>query len=483
MDEFECINAFYNIIYGSEESYRRCFMDSYEHFCTLREWLVLHDVILPFMNLIDEASFKLCSLCRSDDELGHLLHMDVHEQIMNLRKKYENKIHVLFFPGVNEDPWIPFKLKDPDIIVHHIYYRIPESYLTVADPFDGLLEALVNVDKWPGALVFTKGQHVFYPMRNTDDVKRLEEFIHSDYLWDANKTHASYYIQLSDLHLGPERKEKHVLTLFQSLDTLMDYLHGDHKLKTVITGDLMNSPSKKNMYMANDFMTELKKRYHTDVTFVLGNHDMIVHGLNFSGGQKSRVIAYLLGEKIKILEDDKVILIKVDSNSQGSLARGTVGKRQLHEIDEELSAVEHLEDYTLVVLLHHHVFKCEKSDFLKITFKEKYVLGKLMDTTKALTDAPMFYAWLKRHHIHYVLHGHKHVPFFMKRDKMYIISAGSATGGGLTEEKSQYLSYNLLKYDYINHRMTVCLTFYIDRIKTDKTRVEIYLMEGNHASH
>lgn len=483
MDEFECINAFYNIIYGSETSYRRCFMDTYEHFCTLREWLVLHDVILPFMNLIDEDSFKLCKSCKTEEDLGHLLHMNIHEQVTALKDAYQHKIHVLFFPGVNEDPWLPFKLKDPDVMVNHIYYKIPESYLTVADPFPGLLEALVNVDKWPGALVFTKGKHVFYPMREKEDIKKLEEFIHSDYLWDVNRTHSSYYIHISDTHLGPERKEKHLATLYESLNTLVDYLHSDHKLKTVITGDLMNSPSKKNMYVANDFMTGLKKRYHTDVTFVLGNHDMIVHGLNLAGGQKSKVIAYLLGEKIKILEDDKVILIKVDSNSQGSLARGRVGKRQLYEIDEELSTVDHLEDYTLIVLLHHHVFKCTKSDFLKITFKEKYVLGKLLDTSKALIDSREFYAWLKRHHIHYVLHGHKHVPFFLKRDDMYIISAGSATGGGLSEDKSKYLSYNLLKYDYINQRMTVCLMFYIDRIRTDKTRIEIYLMEGNHANN
>lgn len=29
--------------------------------------------------------------------------------------------------------------------------------------------------------------------------------------------------------------------------------------------------------------------------------------------------------------------------------------------------------------------------------------------------------------------------------------------------------------------MTVCFTFYIDRIKTDRTRLEVYLMEGDYA--
>ena len=51
-------------------------------------------------------------------------------------------------------------------------------------------------------------------------------------------------------------------------------------LNFLITGDLMNSPNRKNMYAASHFMNRLKRKYHSDVTFVLGNHDVIVYGLN-----------------------------------------------------------------------------------------------------------------------------------------------------------------------------------------------------------
>ena len=63
------------------------------------------------------------------------------------------------------------------------------------------------------------------------------------------------------------------------------------------------------MYLANDFMNSLKKRYKANVTFILGNHDVIVHGFNMARNQKSKVIAYLLGENIKVLEKEKMILI------------------------------------------------------------------------------------------------------------------------------------------------------------------------------
>lgn len=482
MNEIECVNAFYDLVYASNESYQRTFMDNYAHFSVAREWLISHSINIPFMNIMNEYLFNIVKKAKSLDQVGSILNHDVKGELKKVRDHYRPMIHVLFIPGVNEDVWPDFTIDDPNVMVINIKTRMTENYLTFPDPFPGFMEALVNVDKWPGALVFTEGKHVFYPMRVKEDIAKLDAFIHSSYLWDVNRTHASYYLHISDVHLGPEHKEKHLMILYHSLNQLMDYLHSDHKLKTVITGDLMNSPSKKNMYVANDFMTGLKKRYHTDVTFVLGNHDMIVNGLNLAGGQKSKVIAYLLGEKLKILEDDKVILLKIDSNSEGSLARGKIGERQLREIDDELSTVDHLEDYTLVALLHHHVFRCTKPDFLKISVKEKFVLGKLLDTSKALVDNDQFFTWLKRRKIKYVLHGHKHVPFFMKRDGVYIISAGSATGGGLVEDNSRYLSYNLLKYDYLSQRMVACFMFYIDRLKTDKTRVEVYLMEDPYAN-
>ena len=57
--------------------------------------------------------------------------------------------------------------------------------------------------------------------------------------------------------------------------------------------------------MIINFMNRLKRKYHSDVTFVLGNHDVIVYGLNILKKQKTKVVAYLLGENIKILLEFK----------------------------------------------------------------------------------------------------------------------------------------------------------------------------------
>ena len=43
----------------------------------------------------------------------------------------------------------------------------------------------------------------------------------------------------------------------------------------------MNSTKSKNMYEASGFMKGLKNRYNADVSFILGNHDVIVNGFKY----------------------------------------------------------------------------------------------------------------------------------------------------------------------------------------------------------
>ncbi|MBM6800269.1 metallophosphoesterase, partial [Coprobacillus cateniformis] len=278
----------------------------------------------------------------------------------------------------------------------------------------------------------------------------------------------------SDLHLGKNKRQKGLIQLYNSLDFIMPYLQTDQQIKVLITGDLMESPNRKNMYLANDFMNSLKKRYKANVTFILGNHDVIVHGFNMARNQKSKVIAYLLGENIKVLEKEKMILIKMDTTSEGNLARGKIGQRQLDEIDDELEAIDHLEDYTMLVMLHHHIYPLSKAQFIKTKWHEKTFINRIVETSKVLVDAPLLIEWLQKRNIHYVFHGHKHLPYFRCKDECYYIGAGSATGG-LKESQSRYISYNIVKYNTMEKKMKTCIIFYDDKAKAERQRVEVYI--------
>lgn len=474
MDEFNGINTFFNMIYHHDRAFSRALPD-YQSLNAYREWLRNHQIEFKELDMIDEYSFSLIRPGMTIKDISMLMHVDLQGGLQRIRFFFKDKIFLFLLPGINKE------VEDYSFTGVDYVFALSTPFktenLSFLDPFPGLLEALFYADEWPGALIFNSTEAVFYPLHSISQEKALQKKIDEKTMFNKEE-HSSFIYHLSDLHLGPKKKLKAVSNLLDSIDECNRYTHSPHQKQFFITGDLMNSPNTKNMYQANSFMTMIRKRYKADITFVLGNHDMIVKGLNMGGRQHTKVIAYLLGEKIKILEKDKIVLVKVDSNSGGNLARGMITRRQLDQIDSELAGIENLEDYTIVVLLHHHVYKVSKSDFLKIKWREKYIFGKILDKSKALVDANMFATWLSQRHIKYVLHGHKHVPYFMNKYGTYYISAGSATGG-LKESESHYYSYNVLRYDYMDKKMKTCLIFYDDQKKAERQRVEVYLMEEN----
>jgi len=476
LHEFDCLNIFYNIVYNAENVFARTIASDWEDFDCFRKWLKYYDIPTMGLENIDEQTYGLWRGKTTMDALSKLARMDLTGEFQAVRDAYRKKTHVMFLNGINQAPWNPVELVDKDIMFWQFHYVMTKDYLSLSDVFPAFMEALLHCDEWPGVLIFTQDKQCFYKLNTPDDIPKLNEFLKRDDKYDLCTDRYAYYFHISDVHLGPPRRYEPLNRLYESLNNVVPMTKTTRHTKFLVSGDLMDSPSKRNMYEAKDFLSVLRKRFDADVAFVLGNHDVIIHGLNLTNMQKAKVIAYLLGDKLQVIPEDKVIIIKIDSNFTGRLARGEVGQRQMAEIDYALSGVRHLEDYTLVAMLHHHVYPVTKADFLKIKFKEKYLLGKILDKSKQLRDAKEVQAWLKSIGVRYVVHGHKHVPFFMEKDGMYIISAGSGTGG-LQEEKSKYITYNILKYDTLDKRFTTCTIMYEDRKGPRRVRTETFFFD------
>lgn len=476
--EFAFINTFFNIVYQNELAYMRDFLSSYEYMMQFYEWLKSRHIECKSLTMISENDFALLSKKIKAQDVDHILHISFYEDMCRISQDYCESIHIIYIPGLYHEDIINIPFQTYQNVY---FYQISEPFhredLSFFDPFQAFFCAMNHADLWPGVLIFNQTQHVFSPIHSQADVDQLYDHIdQQDDLFEVygDVSHDLYFIQLSDLHLGQNKHQKGLLQLYNSLAQMIPQIQTPYQLKFLITGDLMESPNRRNMYLANDFMNYLKKVYKADVTFILGNHDVIVHGFNFARNQKSKVIAYLLGENIKVLEKEKIILIKMDTTSEGNLARGKVGQRQLDEIDDELEAIDHLEDYTMILMLHHHVYPITKAQFIKTKWHEKTFINKIVETSKVLVDAPLLIDWLEKRDIRYIFHGHKHLPFFRKKGKRYFVSAGSATGG-LKENKSRYISYNIMKYNTIEKEMKTCMIFYDDKAKAERQRVEVYL--------
>lgn len=330
-------------------------------------------------------------------------------------------------------------------------------------PYEDLIYHLKEL---PLVYVFNDKEHYYLKVDSRLDLLDILGSLNNGFS-PANLMHhmetmeMAYFIQLSDFHFGSSKKEIYSTVLISMLDEQVKKLNSRYQLKFLITGDLMHSPSRKNMYQASEFLNELKRRYHSDVQFVLGNHDMVVQGLNIFRRQKAKVVAYILAENIHVLEDIKVVLIKLNSSLHGNFARGMIGERQLLEIDDELTTIENLDSYTPFVMVHHHLIPVQKAEFLKTSWREKSIVGRMVERSKTLVDSDLVLEWMKRRHIHYAFHGHQHIPALNKVDDTYIIGSGSSTGV-MKDDSDRYLSYNLIQYDVSKKRIVSCTLFYED---------------------
>lgn len=484
MNEYDIINAYLNLIFDNNINYFNRLLDGYRGLCQLRKWMRDQNIILKAIEDIDYDMFLSFCKAKRVDQILDKMNPDYVIELVKYIETERNKYQIIVLSNFDYSEPINSYLTSSQIIddlsnehisVFNCRQLIKKEDLSFYGPFRHFITALYQIDRWPGFLVFKGEDCAFVPIYTTKDIEDVIFKIEHDTIFSIRylSPYDSFFIQLSDLHLGSKKKNIGRLALEDSLDQTVKQLRSYYPLKFFITGDLMNSPNRKNMYEASGFMKGLKKRYHGDVSFILGNHDVIVNGFNIFKRQKSKVIAFLLSEKIKVFEDEKIILIKIDSTVEGNLARGKVGQKQLSDIDKELAEIENLSDYTLVAMLHHHLFPITRDQFLKQKWREKLFVGKIMDSSKVLVDSSDLIAWLRKHQIQYVLHGHKHLPFFSEQEGMYVIAAGSSCGSGAKEDKSRYLSYNVLKYDHKYKRFKYCFIIYDDMTLQDRQRIII----------
>lgn len=484
MNEYDLINAYLNLIFDDSITYFSRILDEYRGLCQLRKWMRKHGINLKAIENIGYDMFLAFSKAKNAEQIIEKMdptHLkELKEYINTERNKYQIVVLSSFDYSEPINAYLTSNqivddLDSDNIRVLNCHNLLKKEDLSFYGPFKHFVTALYQIDRWPGFLIFKGDECAFVPIYTTQDIEEVIFKIEHDTIFSIRylSPYDSFFVQLSDLHLGSKKKNIGRLALEDSLDQTVKQLRSYYPLKFLITGDLMNSPNRKNMYEASGFMKRLKNRYNADVSFILGNHDVIVNGFNIFKRQKSKVIAFLLNESIKVFEEEKIVLIKIDSTVEGNLARGKVGMKQLNNIDEELAAIKNLGDYTIVAMLHHHLFPITRDDFLKQKWREKIFVGKIMDSSKALVDSRDLVEWLRKHQIQYVLHGHKHLPFFSSQEGMYVIAAGSSCGSGAKESKSRYLSYNVLKYDHRYKRFKYCFIIYDDMTMQDRQRIVI----------
>lgn len=414
-----------------------------------------------------------------NSELKENLDFDNKERVLFYLKKISSllgryKIKFLILPGFDDNN-LNTSLVDRDALIDWLRAESFNSYLIIQlkqipnkndiqilNSFNHFESALKRVDEWPGALIWTNNifnssRSIFIPIKSIRELKQIiaaqkYEKAYMNYLISnygaKSDPNITQLIHLSDLHLGLKGEDVKLDRLIDILKTHRRQANASMKIYPMISGDLVDTPTVENANKVERFIARLKEIGYEEPITILGNHDYNNKGIRFKNNVITHVAASLSStEKVKIIDELKLIIIRFDSNAGGKVAQGEIGIAQLAKIGSLLDAVENLDKYTVIGMLHHHPFKLETPNWMKKTWYE-YIFGNsIVNGSLKLVDSDLFLEWIKDRGIKFIMHGHKHIPVLFNKEGINIISAGSSTGNIKHKNPNKtYLTYNVINY-------------------------------------
>ena len=223
MNSYDLINMYYNFIFNNDtKSFLRVY-ENYEHIVLLRQWLKNNNMSLSFINQVYEDSYMTVYRAKNLERYDIAFKTNFQKDFNQFQKEELEKYQVLFLSGeVPISSLIDIKDYQFDNVRSFLIDDIVQDDLSVDGPYVHFLQALYQIDCWPGVLVFKDKQSIFFPAEHKNDVDEIFKLIHQDKIFEKtiDNEQDNYFIQLSDLHLGTKTTDYGLSVLYNNLDEL-----------------------------------------------------------------------------------------------------------------------------------------------------------------------------------------------------------------------------------------------------------------------
>jgi hypothetical protein len=354
----------------------------------------------------------------------------------------------------------------------------PANRMVLRDIFPAFNLALSEASTWPGMLIWNQhregaflsfrsdtlesiheeagwildrlSQREFGRYRDLNDLVEMHKIAFPQKQPDTTKLHI---LQLSDIHLGCSEADLRLPLIQQHIVSLVDELK-DGIVVPIVSGDLMDSPTKPNLDSVRLFFSFLKNLNVEAPLAILGNHDV----------RKDGWLQRLLGNALQLptthgvhwYDEARVGIACFNSVVEGRLARGFIGESQRIDIATEIQRGARYQDFAIVGVLHHHPLPVETPDWMTRPFYERFI-GDAFQGTTILEDADAFVEYVEAMQMAAVLHGHEHIPRIAEtpNEKIPVFGCGSSVGKVKTKSPHQTcISVNIVSFDGGRQRLT-----------------------------
>jgi len=367
-----------------------------------------------------------------------------------------------------EDPGLILQLSEP-----------PREIVTLTDVFPAFRAALADSVNWPGVLLWTRtGDSVFLPFHSQSireiearahwifshlataigvDLELLRDQYRTEFSQRRSKRSTLHVIHISDVHIGSREANLRLDRVQQLILNLVRELDDGSRIVPIVSGDLMDSPDEANLGGVKAFLRFVSTLGTEEPITLLGNHDVRQDGYL---GDNFKIVMGLSNSTCRVAwyEEPRVAIACFNSVMAGKLARGYIGEGQFGYIGGEIDSRRDWQDYILLSTLHHHPIPVELPDWYARPFYER-ILGRWYENSDSLEDADQFLRFSAKRGVTAILHGHKHIPRLDRcpGSNIPVVGCGSTVGKISTEDRTTYMSINVLTIDTSTQQMSARL--------------------------
>jgi len=262
-------------------------------------------------------------------------------------------------------------------------------------------------------------------------------------------------LQVSDLHFGAASVTPRSVTYVeQHLRGRIDAARKTNvAVQPIITGDLMDTPSERNLGEFEAFRNRLDAAAGTPTVCIPGNHDLRKKGFLWP---KWEQVSSLEWSSVIASEASKIVFVCFDTSKGAKLAQGKITDAQFVEVATKLDAMKaspKYADHIFVCLVHHHPFSTQEDEMDTLPF-----LGIREERFLRMENGEQLVQWCARKEVALILHGHKHRPRFVGREIVVNSAARPVRAIGCGSSfgiEGKPLSYNWLTWQPGSRTWTV----------------------------
>ena len=163
MNEYDLINCYLNLIFDTNFTYFSRILDGYRGLCQFRKWMRKRNINLNAIENIGYDAFNAICKAKNREQIIDKIDPKYLEELFKYIDIQRNKYQIVVLSSFDYSDTINIYLTSPQIVkdlsndqvnVINCHSLLKKDDLSFYGPYKHFVNALYQIDRWPGLLVF-----------------------------------------------------------------------------------------------------------------------------------------------------------------------------------------------------------------------------------------------------------------------------------------------------------------------------------------